>query len=135
VGTGFEPAREFLTLKGLANLRLRPLGHPTLLHQDYTKISSLKRISFGSNISYMAPQTSTPQPEKDLFVWMGPVRPFKRKNRDFYVTLIAIAGVVGLVIFLIEGFMPVILIISLILSSLKISNTKLPISVLKSVTN
>ena len=54
------------------------------------------------------------QPEKDLLIWVAPVRPFKRKNRDFYVTLIAIAGIVGLVLFLVEGFMPVILIISLV---------------------
>lgn len=52
--------------------------------------------------------------EKDLVAWTAPARPFKRRDREFYITIIAIAGIVGLVLFLIEGFMPVILIISLV---------------------
>ena len=52
--------------------------------------------------------------EKNLFTWTAPARPFKRRNREFYITLIAGSAIVGLVLFLIEGWMPVILIISLI---------------------
>ncbi len=52
--------------------------------------------------------------ERDLFTWTAPARPFKRRNRDFWVTAIGIVGLVGIVIFLIEGFMPVVLIISLV---------------------
>jgi len=54
------------------------------------------------------------EPEKDLVTWTAPARPFKRRDREFYITIIAIAGIVGLVLFLIEGFMPVILIVSLV---------------------
>jgi hypothetical protein len=54
------------------------------------------------------------EPEKDLFAWRAPARPFKRRGREFWVKTVAIAGVVGLILFLIEGFMPVILIISLV---------------------
>lgn len=54
------------------------------------------------------------EPEKDLVAWQAPARPFKRRNREFYVTIVAIAAVVGLILFLVEGFMPVILIISLV---------------------
>lgn len=54
------------------------------------------------------------EPEKDLLTWTAPARPFKRRDREFYLTLIAIAGIIGLVLFLIEGFMPVILIVSLV---------------------
>ncbi len=53
------------------------------------------------------------EPEKDLVIWIAPARPFKRRNRDFYVTVGAMAAVTGLVLFLIEGWLPVILIISL----------------------
>lgn len=52
------------------------------------------------------------EPEQDLVVWNAPARPFKRRNRQFYITLVAIAAIVGLILFLVEGFMPVILIIS-----------------------
>ncbi|MGD0523484.1 MAG: hypothetical protein ABSA43_02915 [Candidatus Microgenomates bacterium] len=62
-----------------------------------------------------ASQSSTlPIPEKDLLSWIAPARPFKRRGREFYITVISIAAIAGLVIFLAEGMMPVILIISLI---------------------
>jgi len=54
------------------------------------------------------------EPEKDLVTWTAPSRPFKRKDRQFYITLIAIAFIVCLVLFFVEGAMPVILIVSLI---------------------
>lgn len=52
--------------------------------------------------------------EKDLVSWTAQARPFKRRDRRFYITLVATAGIVGLILFLVEGFMPVILIISLV---------------------
>lgn len=54
------------------------------------------------------------EPEKDLVSWTAPARPFKRRNKEFYVTIIAISALVGLILFLVEGFMPVLLIISLV---------------------
>ena len=53
-------------------------------------------------------------PEKELLAWSAPARPFKRMNREFWVTIIAMAAIVGLILFFAEGFMPVILIISII---------------------
>lgn len=52
--------------------------------------------------------------ERDLVTWIAPARPFKRRDRQFYVTTFAIAGIICLVLFLAEGAMPVILIISLV---------------------
>jgi hypothetical protein len=54
------------------------------------------------------------EPEKELLNWSAPARPFKRMNREFWVTIIAMAAIVGLILFFAEGFMPVILIISII---------------------
>ena len=54
------------------------------------------------------------EPEKDLVIWTAPSRPFKRRNREFYVTIISIAAVAGLVLFLVDGWLPVMLIISLV---------------------
>ncbi|MEK7525971.1 MAG: hypothetical protein AAB546_00645 [Patescibacteria group bacterium] len=53
-------------------------------------------------------------PQKELHIWTAPARPFKRRNREFYVTIISIAAVTGLVLFLVDGFLPVMLIISLV---------------------
>ena len=55
-----------------------------------------------------------PKTEATLINWVAPARPFKRRDRQFWVTVVAMAGVVGLILFLVEGFMPVILIISII---------------------
>lgn len=52
--------------------------------------------------------------ERDLITWTAAGRPFKRRDRQFYVTIFAMAGIVSLVLFLAEGFMPVLLIISLV---------------------
>ncbi len=63
----------------------------------------------------MPEATVSPEiPEKDLVVWTASARPFKRRNRDFYVNILAIAGLTGIVLFLVDGFLPVILIISIV---------------------
>lgn len=60
------------------------------------------------------PNQSTLKEEKEVLSWNAPARPFKRRNRQFYVTIIAIGAIVGLILFLVEGFLPVILIVSII---------------------
>lgn len=54
------------------------------------------------------------EPEKEILSWTAPSRPFKRRGRQFYVTIISIAAITGLVFFLIEGILPVVLIIALV---------------------
>lgn len=54
------------------------------------------------------------EPERDLVVWTAPARPFKRRDRQYFVTIFAMAGIISLVIFLAEGIMPVILIVALV---------------------
>lgn len=52
--------------------------------------------------------------ERDIIVWTAPARPFKKYGRKFYVTVFSIVGIVGIIFFIAEGIMPVILLISLI---------------------
>ena len=52
--------------------------------------------------------------EKELLAWVAPARPFKRRNREFYVTIIAIAAILGMILFLVDGFLPVVLVVSLV---------------------
>lgn len=54
------------------------------------------------------------EPEHDLVSWTAPARPFKRRDRQFYVTIFAMAGIVSLILFLAEGLMPVLLVVSLV---------------------
>lgn len=52
--------------------------------------------------------------EKDLVVWTAPARPFKRYGRKFYVTVFSIVGIISIILFIAEGAMPVVLLISLV---------------------
>src|SRR5690606_14974424 len=52
------------------------------------------------------------QEEKVLFTWTAVARPFKRQSREFYVTALSIAVLFGLILFLIDGIMPVLLIVA-----------------------
>jgi hypothetical protein len=74
------------------------------------------------------------EPERDLVTWTAPARPFRRRTRQFYVTTFAIAGIASLVLFLAEGIMPVILIISLVFLYYVLSTVK-PENIEYKVTN
>jgi hypothetical protein len=53
-------------------------------------------------------------PEKELFNWTAKSRPFKKRAREYWVTIVAIAALLSFIMFLAEGTMPVILIISVV---------------------
>jgi hypothetical protein len=54
------------------------------------------------------------KPERVLFSWKAPARPFKRRDREFWVSVIAISALVGFIFYVIEGIMPVLLLISIV---------------------
>jgi hypothetical protein len=54
------------------------------------------------------------KPEKDLFTWKAPSRPFKKRSRDFWIKTGTIAAIFGLILLLVEGVMPVVLVISVV---------------------
>ncbi len=53
-------------------------------------------------------------PEREIFSWRAPARPFKRRDREFWITVLAMVVIGGLIIFVVEGYMPVILIIAVV---------------------
>ncbi len=63
----------------------------------------------------MAPKPPIqPEIEKVLLSWTAASRPFKRRSREFYITLISVVGLIGAILFLIEGAMPAILLGTLV---------------------
>lgn len=66
-----------------------------------------------SEVSQM-PAAPKLEQEKELFSWKAPSRPFKRRDREFWVTVGAIAFIFGLILYFAEGVMPVILIIAVV---------------------
>lgn len=59
------------------------------------------------------PATALPA-EKDIFLWNAPSRPFKRRSHEYWIRLIAVASIFGVILFIIEGVMPVMLLVALI---------------------
>ncbi|MFC1649888.1 hypothetical protein ACFL2C_04240 [Patescibacteria group bacterium] len=60
------------------------------------------------------PPKAPPEQINVLFSWTALERPFKRRNREFWVSVSAIAAIASLILYLIEGPITVILIISLV---------------------
>jgi hypothetical protein len=102
------------------------------------KQSEIKESTLKEDVNSL-PEEPSPvvirkEQEKDLFIWTAPARPFKRRDRKFYMTVVVVAIIVGIVLFLFEGFMPVILIIS-VLFLFYIMNTVEPDNIEYKITN
>lgn len=54
------------------------------------------------------------EPERDLVVWRAAARPFKKRDREFSITVISISAVIGLILFFIEGWLPVAVVVSIV---------------------
>lgn len=74
------------------------------------------------------------EPEKVLFSWKQASRPFKRKNRDYWIKLVAIVGMGSMIIFIIEGLVPVVLLISIVFLFYVLSTVE-PDTIEYSITN
>lgn len=62
------------------------------------------------------PETQSVQSKAtvELFSWKAPVRPFKRRNKEFYTTVLAVALLVGIIGFVIEGILTIVVVLSLV---------------------
>lgn len=69
-------------------------------------------------------QTKKAPEEKTLFSWSAPSRPFKPRSRDFYVKVVSMAILFGVVLFIIDGIMPVLLIVALLFLFYVLSTVK-----------
>ncbi len=54
-----------------------------------------------------------PIQEEVLFSWKSHIRHFEKKSKEFYINALAIFSVIALIIFIAEGWVPVVLLISL----------------------
>jgi hypothetical protein len=53
------------------------------------------------------------EPERDLFQWTAPNRPFKRRNREFFTTVFLIVFLVSLILFFANQFLPIAVVLAL----------------------
>lgn len=52
--------------------------------------------------------------ERTVFSWKSPARPFKKRDREFFTTVIAIAVLGGLILGFLEGLLPVLVVVALV---------------------
>jgi hypothetical protein len=64
--------------------------------------------------SKVAPGLYRPIPEEVLVEWDAPSRPFKKRNRQFFSTIIVIAILVSLILFFAGQVLPVAVVISVV---------------------
>jgi hypothetical protein len=53
-------------------------------------------------------------PEKVLLSWKSSSRPFQKHSREYWVRFITIAAIFGVLLYIIEGIMPVLLLIAIV---------------------
>lgn len=64
--------------------------------------------------SKVAPGLYKPVPEITVFEWRAPSRPFKKHQRQFFVTMTVIALLVSLILFFSGQFLPIAVVISVV---------------------
>lgn len=72
--------------------------------------------------------------EEILYSWEAPVRPFKKRNREFFTTVLTVAGLVGLILFFIDGIFPL-LVIGALVFLVYVFSTIAPENVIHQITN
>jgi predicted DNA-binding transcriptional regulator len=51
------------------------------------------------------PVVSQPEPEKDLYSWTAPSRPFKKRNREFYTTIATLVILLSVILLFAKEFL------------------------------
>ncbi len=80
------------------------------------------------------PVSVQPEPEKVLYSWNAKARPFKRRTKEFWVSVIAISAIISFILFLIEGPISVLLVISIVFLTYVLSTVE-PDIIEYSITN
>lgn len=73
-------------------------------------------------IQRTAPQKR--EEEKTLFEWKAPSRPFHPRDRQFWTTTITLAFIFGALLYIIEGLMPVFVVIAFLFLYYVLTNVK-----------
>ena len=105
-----------------------------ILYTRLTMAAKKKTSPQTQNTEHVQPVAFRPEPEKELFTWRAKSRPFKKRTKEFWVSVIAIASVISFILFLIEGPISVILVISIVFLTYILSSVE-PDMIEYSITN
>jgi len=65
-------------------------------------------------MSKIAPGMYKPVPEKMIYEWMALSRPFRKRNRQFFTTVLVIALLISLILFFSGQFLPIAMVFSVV---------------------
>jgi len=68
----------------------------------------------GLEMSRIAPGMYRPIPEKVIFEWVAPSRPFRKRNKQFFTTVLVIASLISLILFFSGQFLPIAMVFSVV---------------------
>ncbi|MFZ5376780.1 MAG: hypothetical protein ACOZAN_03910 [Patescibacteria group bacterium] len=71
-------------------------------------------MDFSPEQSRIAPGLYKPIPEQELFAWEAPSRPFKKRNRKFFVNITVIAALLSMIFVFIGQILPVAVVFSVV---------------------
>ena len=79
------------------------------------------------------PGIPKPIPKKTIVSWQAPSRPFKKRDRQYYITVVAIVFLISLILFFAGQFLPIAVVVSVgflayVLSSVPPHNVKIEIN-------
>ncbi len=88
------------------------LGPPDEIDDRVSSVRMPEQVKMEK--SRVAPGFYKPIPEETLVEWDAPARPFKKRNRQFFSTVIIIAILVSLILFFAGQVLPVAVVISVV---------------------
>lgn len=65
-------------------------------------------------LSRVAPGMYRPIPEKVILEWVAPSRPFRKRNKQFFTTVLVIASLISLILFFSGQFLPIAMVFSVV---------------------
>jgi hypothetical protein len=91
----------------------RPVGQPAQPAANQSEHSAIPD-DIRLERSRVAPGLYKPVPEITVFEWVAPSRPFKKRQRQFFVTVTVIALLVSMILFFSGQFLPIAVVISVV---------------------
>lgn len=80
------------------------LNHEELIQDDRFKLER----------SRVAPALYKPITEETIYAWKAPSRPFKKRNRKFFTSMVVIALLVSMILFFSGQFLPIAVVVSVV---------------------
>jgi len=104
-----DTVRNFLSGRGYQPASSEELAAADQLTQDdyYALDSQIE-------MSKVAPGMYKPVPERLILEWIAPSRPFRKRNKQFFTTVLVIALLISLILFFSGQFLPIAMVFSVV---------------------